>query len=63
MSYYILPKINNKVRINLVNSYINIEEPYISHSLFKYYNELSSGKLGYKLIKDFTEFKIYEKQP
>jgi hypothetical protein len=40
MSYYILPKINNKVRINLVNSHINVEEPYISHSLFKYYNEL-----------------------
>jgi hypothetical protein len=40
MSYYILPKINNTIRIHLVNSDINVEEPYISHSLFKYYNEL-----------------------
>ena len=40
MSYYILPKINNTINVNPSdgnNDYLN---PYISHSLFNYYNEL-----------------------
>ena len=39
MSYYILPKNNNIININPCNS-INICEPYISYSLYNYYNEI-----------------------
>lgn len=41
MSYYILPKINNKVIIHTIDSSINTPQPYISNSLFYYYNNIT----------------------
>ena len=38
MSYYILPKINNNIIVEPESSDNNLS-PYISHSLFNYYNE------------------------
>jgi len=40
MSYYILPKINNKIVINPIYSNKEHLEPYISNSLLYYYNEI-----------------------
>ena len=40
MSYYILPKINNKMIINPIDSDINSLKPYISNSLLYYYNDI-----------------------
>jgi hypothetical protein len=40
MSYYILPKINNAIIVQPESS-DNFFYPYISHSLFNYYNELN----------------------
>jgi len=42
MSYYILPKINNKVIINPIDSSINTLQPYISNSLFYYYTNINN---------------------
>jgi hypothetical protein len=42
MSYYILPKINNKIIINPIDSVTNTLEPYISNSLFYYYNNIDN---------------------
>lgn len=39
MSYYILPKNNNIINVNPIDSYDDILNPYISHSLYHYYNE------------------------
>jgi hypothetical protein len=39
MSYYILPKNNNLINVNPKDSNINKCEPYLSFSLFNYYNE------------------------
>ena len=39
MSYYILPKNNNNININPVLSEVSFYKPYISHSLYNYYNE------------------------
>ena len=40
MSYYILPKINNTIIVEPESSG-NFLSPYISHSLFNYYNEVN----------------------
>ena len=40
MNYYILPKINNTINVNPIDSSINYCKPYISHSLLNYYNEM-----------------------
>ena len=40
MSYYILPKINNTIIVEPESSE-NFLSPYISHSLFNYYNEIN----------------------
>jgi hypothetical protein len=42
MSYYILPKINNIININPKDNGHNILQPYISYSLFYYYNEMKT---------------------
>ena len=43
MSYYILPKINNTIIVNPIESTNNDTiKPYISQSLFNYYNELNN---------------------
>jgi hypothetical protein len=39
MSYYILPKNNNIINVIPIDSYDDILQPYISHSLYHYYNE------------------------
>jgi hypothetical protein len=41
MSYYIIPKINNWVNVNPKNTETKLLKPYISCSLFKYYNDLN----------------------
>jgi hypothetical protein len=40
MSYYIIPKIKNWVNVNPKYSYTEFSKPYISASLYYYYNEL-----------------------
>jgi hypothetical protein len=42
MNYYILPKINNIINVNPIDSSINYFKPYISQSLLTYYNEMHS---------------------
>ena len=39
MSYYILPKNNNIINVNPIASSSELLNPYISHSLYHYYNE------------------------
>ena len=39
MSYYILPKTNNIINVNPIDSQEDILKPYISHSLYHYYNQ------------------------
>ena len=39
MSYYILPKTNNIINVNPIDSSSELLNPYISHSLYHYYNE------------------------
>jgi len=39
MSYYILPKNNNYININPILTDDSLNKPYISHSLYNYYNE------------------------
>ena len=39
MSYYILPKNNNIINVNPIASCRELLNPYISHSLYHYYNE------------------------
>jgi hypothetical protein len=41
MSYYILPKINNVINVNPIDSNNTILKTYISHSLYYYYNEIN----------------------
>ena len=55
MSYYILPKTNNSITIkpNITNNTIN---PYVSQSLFFYYNETI------KLKEDFLYKTLYLNQ-
>jgi hypothetical protein len=40
MNYYILPKINNIINVNPIDSSVNDFKPYISQSLLNYYNEM-----------------------
>ncbi len=40
MNYYILPKINNIINVNPIDSSLNDFKPYISQSLLNYYNEM-----------------------
>ena len=41
MSYFLLPKINNNANINPKHNETNeIYIPYVSNSLFNYYNEI-----------------------
>ena len=40
MSYFILPKINNIININPIENENYKDKPYISNSLFIYYNEI-----------------------
>ena len=40
MSYFIIPKINNIINLNPKKSDNINTNPYISYSLFNYYNEL-----------------------
>jgi len=43
MNYYILPKINNTIIVNPIESENKYKlQPYISQSLLKYYNETCS---------------------
>ena len=50
MNYYILPKINNTININPIDCSSNAcFKPYISQSLFNYYNEI------YKQIHSICE--------
>ena len=42
MSYYILPKINNLINVNPIDSSSNKISPYISQSLYYYYNNITS---------------------
>jgi len=42
MNYYILPKINNIINVNPIDSSVNYFKPYISQSLLTYYNETHS---------------------
>ena len=39
MSYYILPKNNNIINVNPIDSCDELLKPYISHSLYHYYNQ------------------------
>ena len=39
MSYYMLPKNNNIINVNPSDSYDDLLKPYISHSLYHYYNQ------------------------
>jgi hypothetical protein len=39
MSYYILPKTNNIINVNPIDSHDDLLKPYISHSLYHYYNQ------------------------
>jgi len=39
MSYYILPKNNNIINVNPIDSTEELLKPYISHSLYHYYNQ------------------------
>ena len=39
MSYYIIPKTNNDVYLNPISSDNALDLPYISHTLYNYYNE------------------------
>ena len=39
MSYYIIPKTNNDVYLNPISSDNGLGLPYISHTLYNYYNE------------------------
>ena len=39
MSYYMLPKNNNIINVNPIDSHDNLLKPYISHSLYHYYNQ------------------------
>ena len=40
MSYYILPKNNNNIWVNPISSETNILKPYVSGTLYNYYNEI-----------------------
>jgi len=40
MSYYILPKNNSTININPIDSQEDILKPYVSHSLYHYYNQV-----------------------
>ncbi len=42
MSYYMLPKNNNIIYVNPSDSYDDLLKPYISHSLYLYYNQTRS---------------------
>ena len=39
MTYYMLPKNNNIIYVNPSDSYDDLLKPYISHSLYHYYNQ------------------------
>jgi 23S rRNA U2552 (ribose-2'-O)-methylase RlmE/FtsJ len=57
MSYYILPKINNNIIVEPESS-DNILSPYISHSLFNYYNEAKQQIISNCSIYNVTDYNV-----
>ena len=59
MSYYILPKINNLINVNPLDSSNNDLKLYVSHSLFNYYSEITQQIKNICLSDLDFSFNIY----
>jgi hypothetical protein len=59
MSYYTLPTINNNIIVNPIASDMQNTEPYISHSLYRYFNELYNYAYNIKMDDD-PSYNSYE---
>jgi hypothetical protein len=61
MSYYILPKNNNSININPTITDVSLSYPYISHSLYNYYNDIKEQIMDLSLKEQDISFNIYER--
>jgi hypothetical protein len=60
MSYYTLPTINNNITLNPCTTESNNKiQPFISHSLYNYYNELYEYAYNIKTVQD-SSYNSYE---
>jgi hypothetical protein len=59
MSYYILPKINNLINVNPLDTSNNDLKLYVSHSLFNYYSEITQQIKNICLSDLDFSFNIY----
>lgn len=60
MSYYVLPKNNNNIYVNPISSETNFCKPYLSCTLYNYYNELTKQILNILLQMNDLSYNTFD---